>query len=131
MKRRQIPSDMINKNIPYDRSDRVSGEIHHLVAELLTNNLTDPRLRGVSITKVNLTSDLRLARVNYFMSDTSGDAKALARKGLASASSFIRRNIAEKLSLRYVPDLQFFYDDGIDARERIEELLDEINEESE
>lgn len=118
---------MINKHLPYERSERVSGEIQHLVASLLTSDLTDPRLKGVSITKVNLTRDLRLARINYFMSDADEDAKAAARKGLASASVFIRRRIGQALSLRYVPDLQFFYDDGIDARERIEELLSEIN----
>jgi ribosome-binding factor A len=118
---------MINKNLPYERSERVAGEIQHLVAGLLTNNLTDPRLKGVAITKVNLTRDLRLARINYFMSDTNDEAKAAARKGLASACGFIRRRIGQELSLRYVPDLQFFYDDGIDARERIEDLFKEIN----
>ena len=88
---------MINKNLPYERSDRVSGEIQHLVAGLLTNELSDPRLKGVSITKVNLTRDLRLARINYFMSDANEGAKTAARKGLASACGFIRRRIGQVL----------------------------------
>jgi ribosome-binding factor A len=107
---------------PYARSDRVAGLIHQVVAELLRKEIKDPRLAGATITGVKVTRDLRHARIYYA---TAGDenSRQAALQGFRQAHGFLKRELAEQLELRYMPELAFFYDDAIDTGDRIEKLL--------
>ena len=107
---------------PYSRSDRVAGLIQHLLADLLQKEIRDPRLDRTTITTVKVTRDLRIARIYFATKGAEGAAQA-ALDGFARAKGFVKRELARKLGLRYMPDLEFFYDDSIDHGARIDRLL--------
>lgn len=86
--------------------------------------LSDPRLAGVSISRIELTDDLSFARV-YVRDALGGDEKALMR-GLEAAGGRLRGQVSRELQLRRAPELRFLYDHGLEHAERVEELLREI-----
>ena len=114
----------------YARSARVSRHIRNHLAELLRKKIRDPRLRSVTITEVDLSPDLRLAKI-YF--STAGDKQAVAdaEAGFAQARAFIKRRLAASLGLRYMPDLRFFHDASLEYGARIENLLKNLGGENE
>jgi len=94
------------------------------LSNLLTRELRDPRLRGVTLTRVHMDDDLRHGRV-YF-SHLEGAARgAEAREGFRRAAGFIRREIGHALGLRYTPELDFEFDPGLENAARIDALLRE------
>lgn len=110
------------------RADRVSGEIQKILAEILRKDINDPRLEMATITGVEMTKDLRIARV-YFAVSGGEDRIERAQEGFQSALGFIKRTLAGELELRYMPDLKFFYDESFDYGSRIDALLKSINTE--
>ena len=104
------------------RSDRVGGLIQKVLSELLHKNIKDPRLKMTSITGVKVSADLKYARI-YFI--TSGDAnhKQEAADGFKTALGYLKRELARQLSLRYMPELKFFYDDSYDYGIQIDTIL--------
>ena len=111
--------------IPFSRADRVSGLIQEVLSELLKKDIHDPRLKMATITNVKMSRDLKLARVYFSIFGDSSKAQAAA-DGFESARGFIKRSIASKLSLRYMPDLKFFYDESFEYGSHIDELLRKI-----
>jgi ribosome-binding factor A len=108
------------------RSMRVAGRVREELS-LLLRNLSDPRIVGVLITRVEASDDLSFLRV-FVRCDQGADAlrqKALLR-GLEAASGRLRRDVTRSVGLRVAPQLRFMYDEGIDAQLRVEELLHEI-----
>ena len=112
---------------PFARSDRVGGQIQRALSDLLCKNIKDPRLEKVIVTGVKMSSDLRLARVYFTLSERVPSAPLTPQKeaveGLNSALGFIKRTLAKQLGLRYMPDLRFYYDESFDYGEKIETLL--------
>jgi ribosome-binding factor A len=113
---------------PYSRSVRVSGQIHKLLSELLQKRISDPRLTKATISGVKMTSDLRIAKV-YFAMANGPRTKSDALEGFKSARGFLKRTLAATLGLRYMPDLQFYYDDSFDYGARIEAVFKRIEAE--
>lgn len=104
------------------RPERVAELVLRELSVMLARELKDPRLRGVTLTHVEMDDDLRHGRV--FFSHLEGPERAQAAlAGFRSARGFIRREIARTLNLRYAPELDFHHDRGIDRAARIEELL--------
>ena len=114
---------------PFSRADRVSGLIQEVLSDLLQKDIHDPRLQMVTITNVKMSRDLKLARIYFSIHGGSSKAEAAA-KGFESARGFIKRSLARRLSLRYMPDLKFFYDESFDYGTHIEELLKRITTEN-
>ncbi len=114
----------------YARSARVSRHIRNTLAALLTKKIRDPRLRSVTITEVDVSPDLRLAKV-YF--STAGDEQAVAdaEAGFQKAKAFIKRHLAGSLGLRYMPEIRFYYDTSLDYGARIENILKTLGGENE
>ncbi|RJQ75563.1 MAG: 30S ribosome-binding factor RbfA [Desulfobacteraceae bacterium] len=112
---------------PFTRSDRVGGLIKQVLAELLHKHINDPRLAGATITDVEVSRDLRLAKI-YFATSGGKDAQKGALDGFARARGFVKRELAQRLALRYMPDLQFYYDESFDYGARIEKLLKAVKE---
>ncbi len=112
---------------PYSRSDRVGGLIKETMAELLQKQINDPRLAGVTITGVKMSRDLRIAKI-YFATPEGEDAGHKAVDGFERARGFVKRELAQRLGLRYMPDLKFFYDTSIDYSARIEKLLKTVKQ---
>jgi ribosome-binding factor A len=109
----------------FARADRVSGLIQETLSDLLKKRIHDPRLQMATITKVKMSADLKLARI-YFAIYGDDKKSEDAAKGFESARGFIKRILARKLGLRYMPDLKFFYDDSLDYGSHIDQLLEKI-----
>ena len=109
------------------RRGRINDEVQRELAGIL-REVKDPRVKDafVSITAVDVTPDLKFAKVYY--SALRGDAKELA-KGLRAASGFMRSQIAQRLNLRITPDLNFVKDGSIEHGAKIAKFLEEINAE--
>ena len=107
------------------RSSRVSEAIRNELATLLLSKVKDPRLEGVSISRVEVPDDLSIARI-YFT--VFGEQKEIreAGKGLESAKGFMRSHIAKTLNLRFTPALSFHYDDVVEKVAELEEIFQEI-----
>jgi len=111
--------------MPKRRQERVTERIHQELSDLLLRRMRDPRLGFVTVTDVEVTPDLKLATV--FVS-VLGDQEAAqsAVAGLQHASSYIRRELAQTLQMRIVPELRFLLDDSWERGARIDELLERL-----
>ncbi|HKT80305.1 MAG TPA: 30S ribosome-binding factor RbfA [Vicinamibacterales bacterium] len=108
------------------RPDRVADQIRGELALLIARELHDPGIGFVTLTRVQVTPDLQLARV-YFTA--LGDAKARqeSERALIRAVPFLRRQIGARLRLRRTPELRFIYDDSIAGQDRIEQILNDLH----
>lgn len=107
------------------RTARLAEEIREEVANIIGRNLKDPRIGFVTVTRVDLAADLRWARVFVsVLGDEAQKAKSLA--GLRQAVGFVRREVGRRIRTRHTPELSFQLDSGIDATERVAQLLDEV-----
>ncbi len=116
--------------LSYKRAKRVGDNILKEIANLLLFKVRDPRVRGVTVTGVQLSDDLKHAKVYYSVMGTQEDVKT-AQAGLDSAKGFIKREIGLRMELRYVPDLMFVYDPSLKWSSKIDELIEQIKEEGE
>jgi ribosome-binding factor A len=114
------------------RSVRVAERLREELSSQL-RELRDPRLEGAIVSRVEVTDDLQLARVHVrrlVAQDPAAGVDAKEKKallaGFEAASKRLRREVAERMGLRYAPNLRFHYDDAPDAVNRIEELLREV-----
>ncbi len=117
-----------------ERPVRVAVQLRQEVSQLLLRDLADPRLEGVVISNAWISSDLQLAKISFRIATTAeGAALDLLRKdalrAFESASGRVRKAVTARLGLRVAPELRFQYDEGQDARDRIERLLDEVKRE--
>jgi ribosome-binding factor A len=113
------------------RVRRVSKGMREELASLLSGEVKDPGAAGAIVTRVEVTNDLRSARVFVRLLE-GGDDPERRRKVLAAlgrASGMLRREVSHRLSLRHAPELRFVYDEGLDHTTRVEELLAEIEAE--
>ncbi|SRR6186713_2231583 len=109
------------------RPDRVADQLRSELATLLARDVHDPGIGFVTLTRVQVSPDLQIARVFY---TALGDDKtrAASRKALERAAPFLRRQIGARLRLKRTPELTFVYDDSIAGQDRIEQILNELNE---
>ena len=110
---------------PFSRSDRVSGLIQKVLSDILKKDINDPRLTMATITGVKVSRDLRIARIYFSISGGKQKIKNAA-SGFESAKGYVKRTLAGKLGLRYMPDIKFFYDETFDYGSHIDELLKQI-----
>ena len=110
------------------RTARVGDQIRVEIADLLARVVQDPGIGFLTITHVKVTPDLQQARVYY---TTLGDERARqeSKRALERVTPFLRRQIGQRLRLRRVPELQFFFDESIARGDRIEQILQELNAE--
>ena len=113
----------MTRHLPYDRAQRVADAIHQLLSRMMVSEISDPRLSGIQITRVRMTKDLRVARIYYHMFDASDEQRSDAERGFGSASGFFRRIIGKEISLKFTPEVEFYYDEAIDIGNRIDDLL--------
>lgn len=112
----------------HSRPDRVGHLVQQKLGQLFARGLKDPRVGLVTITGVNMSPDLREARVFWTVHGEPAVRKETAR-GIQAARGWLRREVGATLGLRVVPDLHFTYDEAIDRGDRIERLLREVREE--
>jgi ribosome-binding factor A len=113
------------------RINRISEEVRKTVSELLTREIKDPRIDPMtSITKVDVTRDLRYANI-YVSVLGDKEVKEDTLKGLESAKGFIRKEIGNKIDLRYVPEPIFHLDETIEQGLYMSKLIEKVNKEDE
>ena len=109
-----------------ERLSRVAEAIKEEVAQILQQELKDPRIGFVTITAVTVTADLQHATIYFSLLETHGNMKETLA-GLKSASGFIRKLLGERLRIRVTPEINFRADPSIAESIRICKLLDELN----
>ena len=112
------------------RVQRLNNLIRHEISELLQRQVKDPRLGSfIAVTEVSISPDLRHARI--FVSHIgSEEEKQETLSALASASGFFRRELANRLRLRRIPELSFQWDDSIERGAHLLQLIDQITTDS-
>ena len=111
------------------RPDRVGDQIRQELSELLARGeVHDPGIGFITVTRVEVTPDLQIARA-YYTCLGDDKAKRESKRALERAAPFLRRQLGRRLRLRRTPELQFFYDESIERHDRIERILQEIQAE--
>lgn len=110
------------------RPERVQEAIRQEVSTIINNEIKDPRLGFLTVTRVELTKDMRYARV-YFSVLGEDKAKFLALKGLKSAKGYIKGRLGEKIKMRFMPEIEFKIDETLEKTEEVFRILDKLQKE--
>lgn len=109
----------------FKRTDRVAEMIQRKLAQIIPQEVKDPRLTGfVTISAVKVAADLGHAKIYFTI---FGLDKSIAVAILNAAASYLRSALARSITLRTVPQLHFVYDESIEYGERLSRLIDEVN----
>jgi ribosome-binding factor A len=111
------------------RPNRVADQIRAEIGDILVREVHDPGLGFLTVTRVQVTPDLQLARAYY---STLGDpaSRRKTAQALRRAAPFVRRQIGQRLSLRRVPQIEFIFDESIEQQNRVAQLFGEIQEQA-
>lgn len=108
----------------FTRNVRLGGQIQRVLTELLQFESKDPRLYGVTVTNVDLSKDISIAKVYFSTLDPDADpAPALA--GLKSASGFLRGRLGREIKVHHVPELRFAHDDSVARGFHLSQLIEQ------
>jgi ribosome-binding factor A len=110
-----------------NRQRRLGELLKKEISDLVLREIKDPRIGFVSITSVALTADLRHAKVLVSVLGSEQERKA-SLAGLRSAAGFIRRELSQRLRLKFVPEIKIIYDDSIEHGARIISLIESVVE---
>lgn len=110
------------------RQERLSELIAAELSELLRTRVKDPRVGFASITRVEVSGDLRHAKV-YVSVMGSPEEQAATMKGLKNATGFLRHELAIRITLRYMPEIVFKLDTSIEEGARILDLIRQVEQE--
>jgi ribosome-binding factor A len=106
------------------RPERLAEEMREEIARMIVSELKDPRLGFVTVTRVEVAHDLRYAKVHVGVLGSEAEReKSLA--ALRSAAGFVRRELGRRLRIHHSPEVDFRYDKGLDATDRVARLLAE------
>ena len=108
------------------RSERLNEQLRREISDILRREVRDPRIGLPTVTRVEVTPDLWVARVFVRVSGTEAE-RAEGLEGLEAAAPFVRRELSARLQVRRVPELRFEVDRTLEPASRIEELLREVN----
>ncbi len=111
------------------RPERVAEQIRMDVARILQNDMKDPRLALVTCTRVDLTRDLRYAKI-YVSVLAEGSEQEQTLKVLEGATRYVRRRLTERIGLRVSPEIRFIFDPSVEYGIRLEELIEKTKEQS-
>lgn len=112
--------------LPYKRSQRVSDLVREEVADIIMYKLKDPRIGFVTVTGVDMTADLKLAKV--FVSILKEEERDVTIEILNAARPFIRSSLSKRLRMKFIPEIEFRLDTSIEYGFKIEKLLKEMKE---
>ena len=106
------------------KNERINSNMQKEISYIIANEVKNPNIKFITITAVDVTSDLSYAKV-YF---TTMDDEKETLKALKSAKGFIRKTLADRVELRHIPDLEFVYDKSIEYGNKIEQKIKEIHD---
>jgi ribosome-binding factor A len=110
---------------PAKRSTRVGELLREILAAIMLERVADPRLKELTITEVEVTPDLKLARVYFAARQGSNPEELMA--ALDKAMGFIKQEVAREHILRTMPEFHFLPDDTLERAERLENLFDTLH----
>lgn len=108
-----------------NRQKRLGELLKHEISDMILRGIKDPRIGFVSVTSVELTADLRQAKVFVSVLGSENERKS-SLAGLRSATGFIRRELGQRLRLKYLPEIIIEYDTSIEQGSRILALIDSV-----
>lgn len=111
----------------YARSDRVADVLKKEVCEMLFKEVKDPHLGFITITGVEVSRDLKLAKIFYTILGQPEQVDESTR-ALRRITPFIRKQLGRKLHMRSIPDLLFRYDHSLEYGTKIDHILDSLRE---
>jgi ribosome-binding factor A len=111
------------------RTGRVGEQIKKEISGLIQTELKDPRIGFITVTGVDVTNDLSLARV-YLSILGSEEQKEETLHAIGRAKGFLRSELGRRIRLRHTPEIEFRFDHSIEYGSRIEGLLQQINRDS-
>ncbi len=100
----------------------------HIALMLVRGEISDPRVRGITLNSVKMSPDLQIAKV-YFSVLGEPEQRKLAEKGLKQAAGYIRRELGKALLIRYTPEIVFYYDDSVEYSVKMGALLSKVSDE--
>lgn len=106
----------------FQRSDRVAEQVRRDLADLIQNELKDPRVGMISLTAVELTPDYAHAKVFFTTLDT-GHLEEVER-GLKRSAGFLRRELGRRIHIHTLPELHFVYDNSLERGASMSLLID-------
>lgn len=109
------------------RSQRIADRIHEDLSEILLQEISDPRLAGVSVTDVTVDRELTVADI-YFSALEGAERSKEILEGFQHAQGFLRRELSQRIELRTFPRLRFRWDPTYERAERIERLIASLHE---
>ncbi len=110
--------------LPYKRSQRVSDLLRKEIADIIIYRLKDPRVGFITVTGVDVTDDIKIARV--YVSIFKEEERKSTLEILSSAKNFIRSELSKRLRMKFIPSIEFRLDTSIEYGDKIEKLLKEI-----
>ena len=110
------------------RFERIQEQVREEFSQILSTEVRDPGVGLVTVTRAKVTADLSLARIYWTIIGDAAERKK-TQKALERASGFVRHLLAERLSLRRVPEVKFIFDESVAAQDRIEQIIQEIHAE--
>ena len=113
----------------FSRTSRIGEVIMRELAQMIQQEISDPRVGMVTVSHVDVTSDLRYAKVYITrLNDTESeeDVKECIA-GLTNAAGFLKRGIAKRVEIRTVPELKFYYDKSLEHGFHMDELIAKAN----
>ncbi len=118
----------VSKSLVMHRPERLAEALKEEIAEVVGFELVDPRLGSVTVTDVEVSADLRDAKI-FVLIDGTEDEIAAALSALKNATGFVRRQVALDLSLRHVPHLHFARDAAAENAARVGSILRTMEDE--
>ena len=112
------------------RSEKVADLIQKEISQMLLKTLKDPRIGFVTITRVAVSEDCRMAKVYFSVIGTLGERER-STKGLNSAKGYVRKELGRRMGLRYTPEIMFQFDPSIEYAIHIGEVIHHLQQERE
>jgi ribosome-binding factor A len=113
----------------YARSDRVADVLQKEICQLLLKEVKDPHLGFITITGVEVSRDLKQAKIFYTLLGSPDQAEESTR-ALRRITPFIKKQLGRKLHIRSIPDISFRYDHSLEYGTKIDHILDSLRESS-
>ncbi len=108
----------------FARHQRLGAQMQRTLSELLRFETKDPRIADITLTTVELSRDLSVAKVYFSLLNPDADPEPVL-EGLKRAAGFLRSRLGAELTVRHVPELRFVYDDSIAHGAAISRLIDD------
>ena len=117
--------ERFNKTANNHREFKLADQIQKELARLFHLEVKDPRITFITITDVELTIDLSLAKVFYSTFPSEPEKLVSTQKGLEAVTGFLRSKISKSIRLHHAPELKFIYDDSLERGRFLSNLIEE------